>query len=79
VNRIQHQACIFKPFRQRSHRDAVVVVEVGSSGEHFDTLESMSRDVDEMVAIEFLIVKKVRGNAKARAAHGQLLRKMGKY
>jgi hypothetical protein len=52
---------------------------VGPRGEHFDALEAMRCDLDQVLTVEASVVKQVRGHAKARAAHRQLLGKWAKF
>jgi len=70
---IEFEACLFEPLRERPDGDAVVIVEMRSRGEYLDTLETVRRDIDQMFAIEALVVKEMRGYAKAVAAHGRIL------
>ena len=69
VNRVEHQACVLQPLRQRSNGDAVVIVEVRARREHLDALKAVGSDLDQVFAIEPLVVKEMRGDAEPRAAH----------
>ena len=40
VHRVERQPRVLEPLRQRSHRDAVVIVEVGARREDLDAVES---------------------------------------
>ena len=53
-----------------SHGDAVVVIEVGPRGEHLDAVEAVRGDLDQVVAVEPLVVEQVRRTPKRRLLTG---------
>ena len=75
VHRVERQARVVEPLGQRAHGDAVVVVEVRPRGEHLDALEAVRRNLDQVLAVEPLVVVQVRRNAKARGAHSEAPRR----
>ena len=65
VHRVQREPCVGQPVGQPRNRLVVVIVEVRPRGEHLHGLETVRRDMHEVVAAQPGFVKEVRGNAVA--------------
>jgi hypothetical protein len=73
VHGVQRHARVIEPLRKRPDCRLIVVVEVRSRGEELDAVEAVRRDVDEVFPVEPLLVKEMRGHAKAQVAHTGIL------
>src|SRR5687768_7314405 len=61
---MQRQAGVGQPFAELGDGVRVVIVEVGTGGEHLDGVEIVRGDMDEVVAREPRFVEEVRRDAE---------------
>ena len=69
VDAVQRQPRVVEPLAERANGRLVVIVEVRSRGKQLDAVQAVRRDLDEVLAVEALVVKEVRGHAKTQGAH----------
>jgi hypothetical protein len=58
-----------QPFAEGPNRVGVTVIEMRARREHFERLESVRRDMDEMLAVQTLFVKQMRRDAELAIGH----------
>ena len=66
---MERQPEVRQPFRQFGGRARVVVIEVCSSREDFNGLESVTGDIGQMLACQPASVEEMRGDAEAVIRH----------
>src|SRR5207245_4050394 len=69
VNRVQFEPGAGQPFLQVRDRRRVVIIEMASRREELDRLESMRRDVEQVLARQPLAVKEVRRDSELPGKH----------
>ena len=62
VHRMESQARVRQPFREMLDGDVVVIVEMGTRREDLNGVESMRRDVHQVLARQTRLMKQVRRN-----------------
>ena len=69
MNPVQRQPGLRQPLLQIGHRRRVVVIEVRARRKHFDRLEPVRGDLEQMIAREPLAVIEVRRHPELTFGH----------
>src|ERR1051325_5726016 len=58
------QPCVVEPLRERDRGAAIAIVEMAAQREHFDGVEAMCRDLDQVIPIEPLADIEMGGDSE---------------
>ncbi len=71
VDGVQRESRLLQPFLQSARGGLDVIVEVAARREHFDAVESVRRDLQQVIPREALAVIEMRGDPELPFCHNE--------